>query len=341
MESEAYCVLISDIHFNKDTIDLASSALRQALQYAADHEIPLIIAGDLNDTKAIIRGEVLNRLIEIFTEFHYVKVTVIVGNHDRINEKAEAHTLNFLSAAENITLVDKVTFDEDLGAWYLPYFHDVTALRQALSEIPEGSTLIMHQGVMGAHMGEYVIDKSSIEPEAFAKYRVVSGHYHRKQVIITDGKKHGSDFEVGTFNYIGTPYSITHAEAHDGLKGFRIMYAGHLGFVACHLRKHVKVERSHLDVMTPDEDVNPKDILWLQVKGPVSELDKLNKKEIGLAWLGHQNFNFDKIPDESALMTAEETKTFTDEELLDKIIEDSEETREGKAYLKNLWREIL
>lgn len=333
-------VLISDIHYNHHTVSLADNSLSQAVTKAEELNVPLVIAGDLNDTKAIIRAECLNAILVTLSGCK-VPVYVIVGNHDLINEKSKEHSLNFLKTLENVTVVDELIYSQPIDAYLIPYQTNVEDLKGILHEIPNGSDIIMHQGVLGAHMGEYIVDKSSIDPAELSAFRVISGHYHRRQTLVTDGRKHATHFEVGTFNYIGTPYSITHAEANDGPKGFRILTGTSLEFVPTNLRKHRKILCRYDEVMGPFDDLKPEDILWIQVSGPASELDKLSKKEIGMKLLGHQNFKLDKIYDEIEMMTSEETKVYTDDELLDKIIEDSEETKEQKKYLKQLWREVL
>jgi DNA repair exonuclease SbcCD nuclease subunit len=339
-KDQPVAIIISDVHFNQHTVNLAGEALAQAIKWANDTGLPLVIAGDLNDTKAIIRAECLNRILDELSRAQ-TRVYVLVGNHDRINEKAEAHSLEFLKQVPGVEVIDEPTEVSELSAYLIPYQHDTEHLRAILAEIPAGSTLIMHQGIRGAFMGEYVVDKSSIEPEALAPFRVISGHYHRAQTIITDGKKHDMDFQVGTFTYIGTPYSITHAEANDGPKGFRIMREKTLSLIPCGLRKHVKIQRRVEDVLDPIEGLHSDDLLWLQVSGPASQLEKLSKKEIGEALIGHQNFKLDLIYDSVELMSAEQVSSLTDEQLLDKIIADSEETPEQKEFLQKLWREIL
>jgi hypothetical protein len=56
--SKPVAVLISDVHFNLSTLELASSAMKMAQNRAVELNVPLVVAGDLTDHKAIIRGEV-------------------------------------------------------------------------------------------------------------------------------------------------------------------------------------------------------------------------------------------------------------------------------------------
>jgi hypothetical protein len=337
---DAHAVIISDVHFALGTVALATAALRQALETAEYLKVPLIIAGDLHDTKGIIRAECMIAILDVLREKkNETRVIVLIGNHDLINEKGKDHALHFLD--DLCEVIREPVHDRHLGLYFIPYMTSGDELLGHLAEIPEGSTIIMHQGVRGAFMGEYAVDKSSVEPHHFANYRVISGHYHRAQDIVCDDQKHTSVNDIGIFSYIGTPYTITAAEANDPLKGFRILRADlvTLDYHHLHLRRHVTVECSYKDVMKPI-DVRPEDILWLKVSGPASELDKLSKKAIGLKQLGHENFKLDKLYEDEAA-EAVEAEDYTDEQLLDKIVDDSGETKEQKAYLKSLWRDIL
>lgn len=337
MKSKPKAVLISDIHFHVNTLELASCALRQAVAEAENLNVPLIIAGDLNDTKAILRAECANVIIKILDACVDVPVFVMVGNHDLINEKAKEHSLNFLRPYVNV-IQEPV---EAAGFYFIPYRSTVESFQEALSKVPEGSIVIMHQGVKGVFMGEYAVDKSSIDPKELAKFRCISGHYHRHQNIICDGKKHASNGETGVLSYIGSPYTMSFAEANDGPKGFQVLMTdGTLKQVETNLRKHVIVARDVENVLYPIEGLNPRDKLWLQVKGSVAELHKLSKKEIGLHHLGHQDFKLDKIPNDIE-MPKMNVQEMTNDQILDKLIEASEEPADFKKYLKKLWREVL
>lgn len=334
-------VLISDIHFTTATLELASSALRQALTKARQLQVPCVIAGDTLDSKAIIRGECANRLIEIFREFEDVYTIMLVGNHDLLNEKASAHSLNFLSPY--LFVVSSPV--EWQGFHLIPYQSDSQALQELLTKIPKGSTLIMHQGVQGAEMGHYIKDSTSLPREAFAGFRVISGHYHKAQDIfcapVNDSSPGGW---VGVFSYIGNPYTNTFGEANDGAKGFRILHkSGALTSVPTNLRKHVIHQTDEEGLwLWMDTGSRPTagDLFWLKVTGAKSELAKLNKKEIGKRLFGHSNFKLDLIPT-GADEIEHKADALQDTEVLDSIIESLAEPKEFKAYLKKLWREIL
>lgn len=323
-------VLISDIHFTVSTLELASSALKQAMNKAVKLDIPLIIAGDLLDSKAIIRGEVANRLIEIFRQNRYCWTYLLVGNHDLLNEKGKEHSLNFLSSYCRI--ID--SYQNEGYLHFIPYQSNTTELKEILSKIPKQSTIIMHQGLATAYMGHYVQDKTSLPPEAFDGYRVISGHYHRAQNI-----KCG---DTGLFSYIGSPYTTSFAESDDGHKGFQILFDdGSLEQVRTDLRRHIIVEMNFDESFISGRNIKLEDLVWLKVYGPKSELDKIDKKELGMKLFGHNNYKLDKIPLKNEDRIDPKLTNLTESEIFDSIIDKLQETKEEKEYLKALWKEII
>lgn len=331
-------VLISDIHFTVQTLEIATESLLMAINKAMELKVSLVIAGDLLDSKAIIRAECLNRLIDIFNERgeDLRGIYVLPGNHDKVNEKSLDHSLSFLPTCFLIDHPRKADWGSYIG-YMLPYFNDSADLLNALKTIPLGSRIIMHQGVQTAHMGHYVQDKTSLPPEAFADYRVISGHYHRRQDIKCGRPRKNA---VGLFSYIGNPYTLSFGEANDGPKGFQILKDdGLLEFVPTNLRKHVIIERDISSLDTPIEGVNPEDLVWFKLTGTKSQLAKIKKKDISQL-LNRDNFKLDLIATESEkVLTSRVNKN--NHELLDDLIEKLDDSTEHKNYLKQLWREIL
>lgn len=329
--------LISDVHVSLSSRKVSVEALRQGVGYAIEKKIPLIIAGDLHDTKTMWRSECISDLIETLQDLP-IEVYLLVGNHDKENEKGEGNALEFLRPY--VHLVDYPMWGPN-GTYLIPYQSDTEDLKKFVAQVPKGTTIIMHQGIRGAYMGEYAVDKTSIEPSALADYAVISGHYHRRQTIDTDGNKHATAYGVGTFNYIGSPYTISFAEANDGPKGFLTLWdSGALTQNVLHLRKHVVLERNFSDVLDPMEDIQPEDLVWLKVTGTRAQLDSLKKKEIGLKLLGHQNFRLDPIYVKESIAPIKLEKTSNDQ-ILDSLIDQLEETPKQRTYLKQLWRELL
>lgn len=345
-------VLISDIHFTVKTLELASGALKMAQSKALELNVPLVIAGDTLDSKAIMRAECVNRLIKLFTEGKQPKTYMLVGNHDLLNEKGEEHSLEFLKPYVNI--VDGKTifhgsisndYASEIGAYLLPYFSDHEVLKRRLSALksrnPKGATIICHQGIQGASMGHYVQDKTSLPKEDFAHFRVISGHYHQRQDIKCGPPKKGA---IGLFSYIGNPYTQNFGEANDPTKGFQILLDnGLLEFVPTNFRKHIIVD-IRVDALVSikkDWSVLPCDPVWLKLRGPKSFLDALNKDEITHGLFGCLNYKLNLIPDENEVKTKITSKNNIPNELLDSIIDNLSDTIEYKDVLKSLWRQIL
>lgn len=339
-------VLISDIHFSVPTLELASTSLRMAINRANDLCVPLIIAGDLLDGKAVLRAEVVNRLIEIVKEPNTC-IHLIPGNHDMINEKSNAHVLNFLGDYVHlISVPTKLTHSLSPTSVnnivFVPYQTDIEFLRHYIGGC-QNKTVILHQGVQSAYMGHYVQDKTSLEPGVFADVRAISGHYHRAQDIKCGRPRKGA---LGLFSYIGNPYTLTFGEANDGPKGFQILYDdGLLEQVPTNLRKHIIVERE-LDAegrcFDRAEQFLPGDNVWFKLTGDRRTLSKISAQTAAKAYEGHGIFKFDKIFRESDSQAETEiTAPKEGAEILDKKINELKEPEGYKTALKQTWRGLI
>lgn len=325
-------VIISDIHYNINTLPLADAAMRQAINKANELDVPLIVAGDLHDTKANLRGECINAMIETFKKCAEVPY-VLVGNHCRINEKAPAHSLNFLQPYANI--VDSPLWCESAAAWLLPYYHDPEECRSDIKDLRSnrlGGLFIMHQGIEGSHSGDYIQDKSAIRPEDVAGMRVISGHYHRRQTITLP---YG-----GTWNYIGNPFTLNYAEASDPPKGFQVLMSdGSLEFVPTNLRKHQIFEgtMAGLEYDMPGLGLTD-DLAWVEIKDKRENL-MLSKTEIAKRLKFDIPFRLDLIPIDSKTTAPDPSLKLSQGPLLDSLIDSLGNTSdERKTRLKQTWK---
>jgi hypothetical protein len=319
--SKPIAVLISDIHFSLATLELASAALTQAVSMSNNLRLPLIVAGDIHDQKANIRGECVKAIMDILEKCHE-KPYVIVANHDRINEKSKEHSLEFLR--NTVHLVTEPT--EFLSLTLLPYYHDLSELRAHLREIEPGSTLIMHQGIQGSDAGHYIQDPTALQHVDVARFNVISGHYHRRQTIKTGFGK--------TWNYIGNPYSLNFGEANDPEKGFRILNDdGTLDFVPTKLRKHIVFEGDQQNPLAGFY-ASSEDLVWVKLTGTKEWLSSINKDQ-------YKGMRLDLIPLDTE-SKPNEIKTLTQHELLDSIIDNTQNTPDQvKTRVKQLWRKLL
>lgn len=336
--SKPAAVLISDIHFTPATLELASWALTAAQRKAKNLNVPLVICGDTLDTKAVVRAECSNALIKILNCDAAPKTYILVGNHDRLNEKGKEHALNFLKPY--CTVVEN-HLAALTGIDLFSYFANLDELKDALSYVPKDYTIIMHQGVTSAAPGHYSHDKTAAPAEWFADYRVVSGHYHARQDIPCGPIRKGN---VGLFSYVGNPYSTSFGEANDPEKGYQIlMDDGSLEFVPLGLRKHVVANFSWNSITNRfsahDGNIAKGDIVWVKVEGPRSELIKV-KRESFVGPINNTNFKLDLIPTDTPEGPSK-VEGFTDEQVLDAAIDATDGSDEHKATLKSLWRQMV
>lgn len=340
MKETPIAVLISDIHYNLNTLDLADKAMNMAIDKAEELVIPVIVAGDLHDTKANLRAECVNRMLKTFSRMTSEDV-ILIGNHDKINEKSEGHSLEFLKALD-VTVENQPTIHPRTGLHLIPYQHDTEVLRNYLKSCPKGSTIIMHQGLTGAAPGEYTQDKSAISYEDVRDFRVISGHYHTRQDIRTGRPQRGG---VGLFSYIGNPYSLNFGEASDPDKGFQVLYAdGSLEFVPTNMRRHIVFNMASNEIGPQTIlSYNAEDLLWLKVTGTKEELARLNR-EIIIAKLDIKatSVRIDMIPIETLVSSQLIETTLSKDQTLDNLIDsESTITVEQKVRLKQLWRDNI
>lgn len=320
-------VLISDIHYNLATLPLADAAMRMAITKANTLNVPIIVCGDLHDTKANMRGECINSMLHTFALCE-TDCYILRGNHDALNEKSKEHSLNFLNGL--VSIVEEAAFNVLIGAHMIPYQHDPAELKKYLKTADRGETLIMHQGVQGSHMGDYIHDKSAITKTDLAGFRVISGHYHNRQSFaLPDG---------GTMDYIGNPFTLTQGEANDPPKGFQVLNSnGTLGFIPTNLRSHRVWECN--PSIEPRGKYNPGDILTIRITGTHEELSNITRSKVqektGIAY-----FKLDLIPI-TAETKAPEVKPLAQSELLDNLIDNlTNTTDDRKSNLKELWRRL-
>lgn len=341
---EPVCVLIADIHYDINTLELADRATRMAIDKANELSIPLVVAGDLHNTKANMRGECVNAMIETF-QLCDIRPGVLVGNHDKINEKSEDNSLNFLRPYADV--IQAPVHASGIDSYLIPYYHDPEELRVYLKTLPKKSRLIMHQGIEGSNAGDYIQDKSAINHEDVKDFRVISGHYHQRQDIKTGRPQKGA---IGLWSYIGNSYTTNYAEASDPPKGFQIlMEDGTLEFVPTNLRKHIVLELKALgplrwDWSSPEieQAIRKDDLIWVKVKGTKEILNDLYKPHIDAYFgLGNAPYRLDLIPTDSPNATVD-TQNKSQYEILDSIIGSlSDTSEERKERLKELWKGMI
>lgn len=368
MKNKPIAVLISDVHYNITTLEIADKAMRIAIDKANSLDVPLIVCGDLHDTKANLRGECIEAMINTFNLCE-TETYILVGNHDKINEKSEKHSLNFLNDLGEIedksnwdnyvtegavTVISKPRFINTIpfngmSAELIPYDHDTKRLREHIKTLDPACLIIMHQGINSSNAGHYYQDKSALNKEDLAGFRVISGHYHTRQSFDLP--------DSGKFDYVGNPYSLGFGEANDPEKGYQILYNdGSLEFVPTNLRKHVVLELTLAENPTLDSDFEKEDnfglylglnalkiedLLWIKIKGSSDKLTKYIKQYLINNLKIKQSFKLDLIPTDTKPEQKQHVKDQTQAQVLEAIIDSLSNTdNERKIRLKNLIKQL-
>jgi hypothetical protein len=285
-----------------------------------------------------MRAECVNAMLETFSEIIDIPAIILVGNHDRINEKSSSHALEFLD--NDFTDVRANPFEWANGIHLVPYQHDLPFLKAYLRDICPGSVVIMHQGLQGSDSGDYFQDPTALAWEDVAHLRVISGHYHRRQDIKTGPN--------GLFSYIGNPYTLGFGEANHPPKGFQILNNdGSLEFVPTNLRRHIIFEcdlGSPMSMMACPKLGN-EDLLWMKARGKPSGTNTKDFKSYAASYAGiNIPFKFEHILDEqhSMLETLKSTSSYSDQDLMDQLIDSLSNTDDAqKERLKHLWKGLL
>lgn len=324
-------VLLSDVHYSLQTLELADKATRIAISKANKLDVPLIICGDLHDSKANLRGECVNAMLETFQRA-VIAPYILVGNHCKLNEKSDKHSLNFLNPYA--VIVDEPMDMPLTGAHGIPYYSSNFDLCMYINTLSKDTLLIMHQGLQGSNSGEYFQDKTALTPEDVAGRRIISGHYHARQDIpLPDG---------GMWSFVGNPYTLNYGESKDPCKGFQVLYSdGSLEFIPTDLRSHVVVELTTKDLLDHPKDhplIGENDLVKVKVSGTKMELATITKAHIAKYLDTEVPFKLEFIYEPDTVVVT--TKQLKGPELLDSLIASLNGTEDDKVRLTNLWKDL-
>lgn len=326
-------VIINDIHYNLNTLEVADKAMGMAIDKANELNVTLVVAGDLHDTKANIRGECINAMQKTFARCK-TSAFILRGNHDALNEKSREHSLGFLTTLALVVSYPTALTLHGHQVALIPYHHDREELKVYLKTLSKGSTLIMHQGVMGTEADHYIQDHSALRKDDLAGFNVFSGHYHRRQSFkLPNG---------GNMTYLGNPYTLGFGEANHPEKGFNVLYDdGSLEFIPTNLRKHVIIETHVTELVAVPYVHTSGDLLWFKLHGAKEELSTVTKKLIADNYLIEEGFKLDLIPDDVKADIDIISVSQSQPELLDTLIASLTNVgEEQKKRLKAMWKDL-
>ena len=335
-KSEPSAVLISDVHFSIATLSRAKAALQMAIDKANELTVPVFVLGDLHDTKANMRAECVKAMLDVANTCA-THLSIIVGNHDKINEKSSfsEHSLHFLREAGFFILDQPAAFQNYA---FIPYCSTSEKFLKNLAEVPNNYTILAHQGLKSAAAGEYFQDHSAVPIEALAGRKVISGHYHTSQTIPLP--------EGGSWTYLGNPYTLNFGEAGDPPKGFKVlMEDGTLEHIRCDLPKHVILDLHFFGetygVSHNYTTIKPNDLVLIKAHGTAKELQKVTQKWVKeeLELSASSRIELNRVDDGQ---TAPPVLHNNPKQTLDSIIDLLENhTNDDKARLKTLLKSLL
>ncbi len=322
-KTKPIAVVISDVHYNLQTLEVADKCLRQAVDKANYLEVPLIITGDLHDTKANLRGECVKAILDTLERCKQ-KPSILVGNHDKINEKSENNSLDFLRYVSYV--IDHEQHEWDLGIYFIPYQHDAENMRAILRIIPTGSRLIIHQGHHGALPGGYSFDRSALSATDYAPFKVISGHYHQHQTF-------------GDFTYIGNPYTLDFSEANHPAKGFLVLNEDFtFERVLTNVRKHVVVTMTET-LVDFTSSVSPDDIVLVNANMPRNRFGDYAKDKVRDFLRIKADFRLEHIPTDPKATEFKITPNQPIAEVYYSVVQAQTLSDDEKAKVKALWKE--
>lgn len=253
-----FLTIVGDPHLTNKNQD----KVRATLELAEAQGYPIVLMGDLLDTKEVIRGKSLNFWFDWISKSQTF-YTIIVGNHDWFNLECEDHSLRVLSTLDNVLMVDSPKSQYD--CWFIPYIHDQDQLKKVLKDIPKDATLFAHLEVKSFDFGNGYICEEGITTKALAKFKhVVSGHFHKFQ-------------QNKNLTYIGTPFSHSFGESNqDKFIGVINLDTNEIKYIPTNLPQHRTVE---IELPTEDYGIKGKrhDYMRIILKGSQEEIDKFPK----------------------------------------------------------------
>lgn len=219
---KAMCLLMNDLHVDKDNIPEFEKNWKEALKLALSLNLKyIIIGGDIFTSRA---SQPLSTLLAVKNMFDslakHFDVRVIEGNHDLVNHEESEGYCSMYNDIKNVTVYGEGEvlrdLDTDFTLAMISYFPEDGSFLEHLNHIESLvdwkhyslKYLYIHEGIKGG-----VKDNKATELDAsvFSKWdKVFVGHYHNRCKI-------GKNIE-----YIGA--SRQHNFGEDSDKGYTVIY---------------------------------------------------------------------------------------------------------------------
>lgn len=180
---------VGDIHIKPDNINTIDILEKNIHRIIRDRNISqVVLLGDILHYHERLHTQALNKACDLIDGLRrVVKVWILVGNHDMINNQqflTELHWMNFLKYWENVYIVDKTYIDENTNFVFVPFVPPgrfIEALDIIGSWKEKTRVLFAHQEFKNCKMGAILSTQGDEWNEEYPL--VISGHIHEQQKI--------------------------------------------------------------------------------------------------------------------------------------------------------------
>lgn len=198
---------IGDTHFSHNNSDDTNALHEKTLALIEDRKIDVVVVmGDIMHTHGTTKIDVFNRscayLRDITKKVGRNNTFVLIGNHDRVNNKVgvgEEHFFASLKKCKEYPIfIDEAKIVDILGfklcmVQYMPPSTLISHLNEVVENIEEIDCFFMHQELRGCKIG---LETSKIGDEWKEEWpQVISGHIHEYH-------------KYKNITYVGTPYQV-------------------------------------------------------------------------------------------------------------------------------------
>lgn len=249
MKKKPLALIITDTHLHKDNIELVTDIFQQAILLCKKLKIKKILhGGDIFTARIAQPLSVLiawDNIVDLVRGAG-LKITSIVGNHDKTDQEANDSYLDLFHDTDVFDVVfsnGMVVLDDDVRMYMLSYFKEggdryIKSLSDLAGTVEHNKRnfLLTHTAVNSVRNNDGSEVENGIGQELFKKFdKVFIGHYHNQSQI------------GDNIFYIGSAYQSNFGE--DDQKGFTILYSdGSHEFMKSEFPEFIKMKLDVLDV---------------------------------------------------------------------------------------------
>jgi predicted phosphodiesterase len=256
-------LIIGDPHLSKSNSLETDQLLKDILFIIDNKKIDfVVILGDIMHDHDTCKIPIMMRVHEMIEKISdRVMVYILIGNHDRVNNKVyltDEHAFNAYKKWKNVVIVDtaKTTTWNDKKICFMPFVPDgryMEALKDCEIDPMNFDLFFAHQEFLKCSINK--LTKSKCDDWLDEYPLTISGHIHEYEMV-------GSNLI-----YVGTPFNHTYGEK--GEKGLFILHPEmELEMVKLNIPKKVTKTISHEDIDSLVIDPNEK--LKLIIDGPIA-----------------------------------------------------------------------